>query len=49
MKENDYTIRLAEQGDGALLSALFLGEPPQLYHALAFALIVGGIVASSRQ
>ena len=29
MKENDYTIRLAEQGDGALLSALFaqLGYP----------------------
>ena len=32
----------------ALLSAAFLGELPQLYHALAFALIVGGIVVSSR-
>ena len=33
----------------ALLSALFLGETPHLYHALAFALIVGGIVVSSRR
>ena len=33
----------------ALLSAAFLGEVPQLYHALAFALIVGGIVVSSRR
>jgi len=33
----------------ALLSAGFLGELPQLYHALAFALIVGGIVVSSRR
>ena len=33
----------------ALLSAAFLGELPQLYHALAFVLIVGGIVASSRR
>lgn len=33
----------------ALLSALFLGESPQAYHALAFALIVGGIVVSSRR
>ena len=32
----------------ALLSAAFLSELPQLYHALAFALIVGGIVVSSR-
>ena len=32
----------------ALLSTLFLGESPQLYHALAFILIVGGIVYSSR-
>jgi drug/metabolite transporter (DMT)-like permease len=31
----------------ALLSAAFLGELPRPYHALAFALIVGGIVASS--
>jgi drug/metabolite transporter (DMT)-like permease len=31
----------------ALLSAAFLGELPRLYHAVAFALIVGGIVASS--
>lgn len=33
----------------ALLSAAFLGEPPQLYHALAFVLIVGGIVVSSQK
>lgn len=33
----------------ALLSAAVLGEPPQPYHALAFALIVGGIVVSSRR
>ena len=32
----------------ALLSALVLGQPPQPYHALAFVLIVGGIVISSR-
>lgn len=31
----------------ALLSTAFLGELPHLYHALAFALIVGGIVVSS--
>jgi drug/metabolite transporter (DMT)-like permease len=33
----------------ALLSAAFLGEPPRLYHALAFVLIVGGIVVSSQR
>jgi drug/metabolite transporter (DMT)-like permease len=33
----------------ALLSAAFLGETPQLYHAIAFALIVGGIMVSSRK
>ena len=33
----------------ALLSAAFLGELPQAYHAVAFALIVGGIVVSSRR
>ena len=33
----------------AVLSGLFLGEPPRLYHALAFGLIVGGIVVSSRR
>lgn len=33
----------------ALLSALFLGEPPRLFHFIAFALIVGGIVVSSRR
>ncbi len=33
----------------ALLSAAFLGEPPQLYHAGAFVLIVWGIVLSSRR
>jgi drug/metabolite transporter (DMT)-like permease len=33
----------------ALLSAAFLGESPQLYHGIAFALIVGGIVVASRR
>ena len=33
----------------ALLSAAFLGELPHLYHAIAFLLIVGGIVVSSRR
>ena len=33
----------------ALMSALFLGEPPRAYHALAFALIVAGILVSSRR
>ncbi len=33
----------------ALLSAAFLGELPHVYHALAFGLIVGGIVVSSRR
>jgi drug/metabolite transporter (DMT)-like permease len=33
----------------ALLSAAFLHEMPQAYHAVAFALIVGGIVVSSRR
>ncbi|MBN9575614.1 DMT family transporter [Alicycliphilus denitrificans] len=33
----------------AVLSAAFLGERPQLYHAAAFVLIVGGIVVSSRR
>ncbi len=33
----------------ALLSATFLGEAPRAYHALAFALIVAGIVVSSRR
>jgi drug/metabolite transporter (DMT)-like permease len=32
----------------ALLSAAFLGEPPQLFHVAAFLLIVGGIVSSRR-
>jgi drug/metabolite transporter (DMT)-like permease len=32
----------------ALLSAAFLGEPPHLYHMLAFALIVGGISVAGR-
>ncbi|MCU0930357.1 MAG: DMT family transporter [Serpentinimonas sp.] len=31
----------------ALLAAAFLGEPPRLFHAVAFALIVLGIVVSS--
>lgn len=33
----------------ALMSATLLGEHPQPYHALGFALIVGGIVVSSRR
>jgi drug/metabolite transporter (DMT)-like permease len=33
----------------ALMSAAFLGELPHLYHGLAFLLIVGGIVVSSRR
>ncbi|MFM2036633.1 MAG: hypothetical protein RL459_1898 [Pseudomonadota bacterium] len=33
----------------ALMSTVFLGEHPHGYHALAFALIVGGIVVSSRR
>jgi drug/metabolite transporter (DMT)-like permease len=32
----------------ALLSALLVGEAPQAYHALAFALVIAGIVVSSR-
>ena len=32
----------------AMLSSAFLGDIPHLYHAAAFALIVGGIVFSSR-
>ena len=31
----------------AVMSAAFLGELPHAYHALAFALIVGGILVSS--
>lgn len=33
----------------ALMSATLLGEPPRLYHAAGFALIVGGILVSSRR
>ena len=33
----------------AIMSAAFLGEAPHLYHVLAFALIVGGIVFSARR
>ena len=33
----------------ALMSAALLGEPPHWYHAVAFALIVAGIVVSSRK
>lgn len=33
----------------ALLSTAFLGETPHVFHALAFMLIVGGIVVSSRR
>lgn len=32
----------------ALMSAVFLGEWPQLFHVVAFVLIVGGIVVASR-
>ncbi|HYD96276.1 MAG TPA: DMT family transporter [Noviherbaspirillum sp.] len=32
----------------AMMSSAFLGETPHAYHAVAFALIVGGIVLSSR-
>ena len=33
----------------AIMSAAFLGEAPHLYHVVAFALIVGGIVFSARR
>lgn len=33
----------------ALMSAAFLGEPPQMHHAFAFALIVAGILVATRQ
>ncbi len=33
----------------AVLSAAFLGEPPRIYHGIAFALIVAGIIISSRR
>lgn len=33
----------------AVMSSAFLGELPQVYHAVAFGLIVGGIVLSSRR
>jgi hypothetical protein len=33
----------------ALMSAALLGEPPQAYHVIAFALIVGGILLSRRR
>ena len=33
----------------ALLSAAFLGEPPQAFHAAAFVLIVSGILLSSKR
>lgn len=33
----------------AMMSSAFLGELPHLYHGVAFALIVGGIVFSSRR
>lgn len=33
----------------ALLSIALLGEAPRLYHGLAFVLIVGGIMVSSRR
>jgi drug/metabolite transporter (DMT)-like permease len=33
----------------ALLSAAFLGQAPHAYHAVAFVLIVGGILVSSRR
>jgi drug/metabolite transporter (DMT)-like permease len=33
----------------ALLSSVFLGDAPQAFHAVAFVLIVSGIVLSSRR
>ena len=33
----------------AMLSTAFLGELPHLYHGMAFAMIVGGIVLSARR
>lgn len=33
----------------ALMSAAFLGDPPKLYHVMAFVLIAGGILVSSRR
>ena len=33
----------------AVMSAAFIGELPQVYHGAAFALIVAGIVVSSRR
>jgi len=33
----------------ALMSSAFLGEAPHMYHGIAFLLIVGGIVVSSRR
>jgi len=33
----------------AVMSAAFLGELPRVYHAVAFALIVGGIIVSARK
>ncbi|HJV86366.1 MAG TPA: DMT family transporter [Noviherbaspirillum sp.] len=33
----------------AIMSSAFLGEPPHLFHAAAFVLIVGGIIFSSRR
>ena len=33
----------------ALMSAAFLGDPPKLYHGLAFVLIAGGIVVSAQK
>jgi len=33
----------------AVLSSIFIGEAPRLYHAAAFVLIVSGIVISSRK
>ncbi len=33
----------------AVLSAALLGDPPRVYHAIAFGLIVAGIVVSSRR
>ena len=33
----------------AVMSAAFLGESPEVFHAVAFALIIGGIVVASRK
>jgi drug/metabolite transporter (DMT)-like permease len=33
----------------AIMSTFFLGDMPQIYHVVAFSLIVSGILVSSRR